>query len=87
MTLATKYWEKFGFLCFVMPFQTHYFRIFGVVGFWALHLAFGSALRIGTGLLRVQLIRWRLILFHHDGQLFRIYSNIFLGENSTAHSD
>lgn len=48
LTLATKYFEKFGFLCFVIPWKTHYWRMLGVVGFWAMHFAFGSALRIGS---------------------------------------
>jgi len=47
LTLGTKYWEKFGFLCFVIPFKPHYFRLLGILGFWVMHLAFGTSLRIG----------------------------------------
>eukprot|EP01127_Copromyxa_protea_P022830 TRINITY_DN8391_c0_g1_i1.p1 TRINITY_DN8391_c0_g1~~TRINITY_DN8391_c0_g1_i1.p1 ORF type:complete len:503 (-),score=82.30 TRINITY_DN8391_c0_g1_i1:709-2217(-) len=47
LTLGTKLWEKYGFICFVLPWKSHLGRILGVVGFWLMHFAFGTALRIG----------------------------------------
>jgi hypothetical protein len=40
-------WELWGPLFWIVPIKTHWFRMLGCLGFWALHLGFQSGLRLG----------------------------------------
>jgi hypothetical protein len=48
LTFAVRVWELVGPFLYIFPIATQYTRLFGVFGFFALHIGFGVCLRLGT---------------------------------------
>jgi len=47
LTWTVLLWEGYGCICFFLPFWTAYFHMFGVIGFFMMHIGFQLSMRLG----------------------------------------